>query len=143
MELAELVSGWSKDPSTKTGAVLVSPDRKDVILGYNGFPQRMADEQALYDNRTEKYDRIIHCEMNAVMQAQRSVKGYTLYTWPFLSCSRCAAHMVAAGISRVVAPLPSEDGASRWADAFARSRTYFREAQIEVVEYVHPGLSDK
>ena len=28
MEVAELVATWSKDPSTKTGAIVVGPDRE-------------------------------------------------------------------------------------------------------------------
>lgn len=135
MAMADLVASWSKDPSTKTGAVIVSPDRTDVIFGYNGFPSRMKDDPSLYANREFKYSRIVHCEMNAVLNAKRSVRGYTLYTAPFLSCDRCAVHMIAAGIVRVVAPKPTPDQATRWEEAFKKTRGYFREANIEVIEY--------
>jgi dCMP deaminase len=135
MVLAKEVSTWSKDPSTQTGAIIVSPDRSDVIIGYNGFPKRMSDDPALYNDRPVKYSRIVHCEMNAVLNAKRSVAGYTLYTHPCISCERCAVHMIAAGIARVVGPMPTADMASRWADMFAKSRAYFKEADVEVVEY--------
>ena len=36
MELAFLVASWSKDPSTKTGAVIVGPDKEIRATGYNG-----------------------------------------------------------------------------------------------------------
>ena len=36
MEVAELVSTWSKDPSTKVGAIVVGPDREIRSTGYNG-----------------------------------------------------------------------------------------------------------
>lgn len=135
MELAKMVSTWSKDPSTQTGAVLVSPDRKHVVLGYNGFPARMSDAQRFYDDRELKYSRIVHCEMNAMMNAGGRVDGYTLYTYPFLSCDRCAAHMIAAGIVRAVGPKPSSDAASRWEAALHKTRAYFNEAGVEVLEY--------
>lgn len=135
MKLAEQVATWSKDPSTQTGAVIVSPDRTDVILGYNGFARQMKDDTALYADRPTKYSRVIHCEVNAVIFARRSVEGYTLYTAPFLSCDRCAVTMIQAGIKRVVAPMPTPDGASRWADMFAKSRSYFKEAGVSVIEY--------
>jgi dCMP deaminase len=135
MQLARQVAGWSKDPSTKTGAVFVSPDRSDIILGYNGFAKRMRDDKELYDNRAEKYSRIVHCEMNGLTLARRSVEGYTLFTWPFLSCDRCAVHMVQAGIKRVVAPKPSLDVASRWEEALTKTKRYYAEAGVEVVEY--------
>jgi dCMP deaminase len=135
LRLAKEVSTWSKDPSTQTGAVFVSPDKKDIILGFNGFASNMDDDPSLYLDREVKYSRIIHCEMNALIIAKRPVANYTLYTWPFLSCDRCAVHMAQAGIKRVVAPLPSPSQAERWEAAFKKTRGYFREAKIEVVEF--------
>jgi dCMP deaminase len=38
LTLAKTVSTWSKDPSTKVGAVIVDKNRRVVSLGYNGFP---------------------------------------------------------------------------------------------------------
>lgn len=142
MRLAREVSRWSKDPSTKTGAVFVSPDKKDVILGFNGFASRMRDDEELYQNREVKYSRIIHCEMNALIIAKRSLAGYTLYTWPFLSCDRCSTHMVQAGIVRAVAPLPTPSQAERWAVPLAKTREYYAETNnIEVVEFDSEKIS--
>lgn len=135
MRLAQEVSTWSKDPSTQVGAVLVSPDRSDIVLGYNGFPRRMSDAPELYNNREQKYGRIIHGEMNAVLMARRPVAGYTLYTWPMLSCDRCAVHMVQAGIARAVGPKPLPDQASRWEKPLGLTRQYFAEAGIQICEY--------
>lgn len=124
----------SKDPSTKTGAVIVRPDRTVAAIGYNGFPRGVDDDPALYDNREVKYERIIHCEMNCLLTTRESVKGYTLYTWPFLSCPRCAAHVIQAGITRVVAPKCPEDKLERWNEALERTKLLFMEAGLEVVE---------
>ena len=135
MKLAQEVSTWSKDPSTQTGAVLVSPDKTDIIVGFNGFAKRMKDDPELYANREVKYSRIIHCEVNAVILAKRPVDGYTLYTYPFLSCDRCAVTMVQAGIVRAVAPKPTPEQSVRWEAAFVKTRAYFAEAGVEVVEY--------
>ena len=135
MKLAQEVSTWSKDPSTQAGAVIVSPDKKDIVLGFNGFASRMKGDPELYANREVKYSRIIHCEVNAVISAKRSLEGYTLYTWPFLSCDRCAVTMVQAGIVRAVAPKATAEQATRWEEFFVKTRAYFAEAGIEVVEY--------
>lgn len=35
MEMANLVASWSKDPSTKVGAVIVDDKRRIVSVGYN------------------------------------------------------------------------------------------------------------
>lgn len=140
LELAKQVASWSKDPSTQTGAVLVSPDKKDVILGFNGFPSQIADDYRL-DVREEKYELIVHCEMNAVLNAKRDVSGYTLYTWPFISCTRCAVHMLTAGITRYVAPKPmTEDHVKRWEPILAKTREVFEEAGVECIEYDYDAL---
>jgi dCMP deaminase len=113
--MACLVGGWSKDPSTKTGAVLVDAQKRVVSVGYNGFPAPVVDDARL-QSRALKYEIIVHAEVNALMFAQRAVVGCTLYTSPFMSCSRCAAMMIQAGIRRHVAP---RNDAPRWAQSFA------------------------
>ena len=129
--MAELVASRSKDPSTKTGAVIVSPQNIRVSDGYNGFPQRIKDDDRLND-RQLKYRMIVHCEMNAVLFARQDLSGHTLYTWPFSSCDRCAVHMIQAGISRVVAPVNKEP---RWEEALNFAINLFHEAGMEVTLY--------
>lgn len=77
LQLAKLVSSWSKDPSTQTGAVIVDDKRRIVSLGFNSFPRRIADDVRL-DDRALKYECIVHCEINALVFAQQSVAGCTL-----------------------------------------------------------------
>lgn len=134
LELARLVAGWSKDPSTQTGAVIVRPDRTVASLGYNGFPRLCDDDPALYADRETKYARIVHCEMNAILAAREPLHGYTLYTFPFMSCDRCAAHVIQAGIVRCVAPKPDAEKLTRWAEAFERTRRLFNEARVSLDE---------
>src|SRR5215211_7971600 len=93
LEMAYLVGGWSKDPSTKTGAVIVDTQKRVVSVGYNGFPAPVADDARLHC-RELTYEIIVHAEVNALIFAQRTVVGCTLYTSPFMSCSRCAAMMI-------------------------------------------------
>ena len=35
LDLARFIAAWSKDPSTKVGAVLVRPDRTIAAVGFN------------------------------------------------------------------------------------------------------------
>jgi len=134
LEMAKLVSTWSKDPSTKVGAVIVRYDRSVLSLGFNGFPRKFGDYLDLYENREEKYSRIIHAEVNALIQARGPVDGCTLYTWPFLCCDRCAVQMIQAGITRFVSVTPAEDAQKRWGKSLEKSREFFREAQVEYLE---------
>lgn len=132
--LAQYMSRRSKDPSTKTGAVIVRPDKSVASVGYNGFPRGMEDTPELYANREEKLSRIIHCEMNALMYAREPVRGYTLYTYPFISCDRCYAHMAQAGITRFVAPYPTPAQTERWGAAFEKVRREAAKMNLEIEE---------
>lgn len=133
IDLMKVAEGWSKDPSTKVGAVIVRPDLTVASIGYNGFPRGMSDDDALYADRPTKYSRIVHGEMNAILNAHGPVAGCTLYV-PFPPCDRCAVHVVQAGIKRVVYIEPTEDIKSRWAEAFVQTAAIFADAGIEVTE---------
>lgn len=127
LEMARLVATWSKDPSTQTGAVIAGPDHRVISVGFNGFPSVMPDDPDLYANRDEKYSRIVHCEMNALIFAKIVPPRATLYTYPFMSCDRCVVHMLQAGIKRFVAPKATEEQERRWGQAFVRTRKYISE----------------
>lgn len=134
LEMAKLVASWSRDPSTQTGAVIVRPDKSVAAVGFNGFASFMPDNPENYTNRDEKYSRIIHCEMNALLFARERVSGYTLYTYPFISCDRCFVHMAQAGIKRFVAPCATAEQLTRWGPAFDRVRNYAAEMGLELLE---------
>lgn len=134
LELAQMVAGWSKDPSTQTGAVFVASDKSVISVGYNGFPRGIDDSAARLNDRETKYSMIVHCEMNAMMSANSTTKGSTLYTWPFLSCDRCCVHMIQAGVVRAVAPKLPVELEERWGAAIAQTKALFAEAGVEVAE---------
>ncbi len=129
----------SKDPSTKVGAAIVRPDHTLCSIGYNGFPKSMPDVPSLYANREEKLSRIVHAEINAKDNAREPVIGYTLYTWPFMSCDRCFVQMANAGIVRFVSPIATPDQLERWGEAFTRVRQYAREMNVQIVELDMPA----
>lgn len=138
LRLAREISAWSKDPSTKVGAVIVRPDRTIVSLGYNGFPRGTDDAPHLYADRDFKYRKVVHAEQNALLNARTDVTGCTLYTWPpgyGATCERCAAHVIQAGIARVVSVLKPDDGdpfASRWREACELATSWYGEAGVRV-----------
>jgi len=132
VELARHVASWSKDPSTQTGAVITDPNLRVVSMGYNGFPVGVHDYPERYANRELKYKMIVHCERNALLFARGPIEGGTLYTWPFMSCSVCAAMVIQSGITRCVAPEIPEHLRERWAEDMALSSQMFEEAGIEV-----------
>lgn len=129
LDLAKFISGWSKDPSTQVGAVIVDPDKRIVSLGYNGFPININDNERLQDRET-KYKIIIHAECNALMFANKSVEGCTLYTYPFIPCPKCAGMLIQSGIKRIVSYNNEPD---RWKDDFKISHQLFSEASINLI----------
>lgn len=133
LKLAEHVAQWSKDPSTKTGAVIVR-SRKVVSLGFNGFPWAFADTKERLEDRDFKYKHIVHCEVNAILNAGQSVNGCTLYTWPFGSCGDCAKFVVQAGITRVVYPAIPAELRERWKESCDRAAAMFGECGVVIDE---------
>jgi dCMP deaminase len=128
--LAHYMSRVSKDPSTKVGAVITRPDMTLAAVGFNGFARGMCDHEHLYENREEKYSRIIHGEMNAILNAHGPVDGCTLYTTPFAPCERCAVMVIQSGIRRVVAPTLPEHLKERWGTSLAKTSEFFKEADV-------------
>jgi len=131
--LAQHISSWSKDPSTKVGCVVVGEDREIRSTGFNGFPRGINDDDDRLMDREKKYPLICHAEENAIMHAARigvSLKGSTAYvTWP--PCSRCARSLIQAGIKEIVYP---ETGKipERWIDDFTISDNMLKEAGVSI-----------
>ena len=133
LKLAEHNSGWSKDPSTKVGCVVVGEDREIRSTGFNGFPRGIADDIERLEDREQKYPLICHAEENAIMHAARiglSLKGCTAYvTWP--PCTRCARSLIQAGVVEVVYPQES-DVPERWLADFEMSTQMMGEAGLTI-----------
>jgi len=113
MAMAELVASWSKDPSTKCGAVIVDPNKRVISLGFNGFPKGTKDDPKLYEDRPEKYRRVVHAEKNAILFAKQDLTACILYvTLP--PCSQCAGMIIQAGITQVITKHPTTEQLKRW-----------------------------
>jgi dCMP deaminase len=128
--LAKIIAGWSKDPSTQVGAVIVDCQRRVVSLGYNGIPRRVYDDPQRLENREMKYKFIVHAEANAILQASKGVEGCKMYVWPFPPCNECAKLIIQSGIKSVICPASEP---SRWKDSCAIARQMFIEANVDLI----------
>lgn len=140
LDMATMVSGWSKDPSTKCGAVITRPDKTVVSVGYNGFPRGCDDSPAIYADRELKYARVVHAEVNAILSAREPLHGYTLYSVPAglaPTCERCATCVIQAGITRVVhyGIDPAGSLNNRWLESWKLALDLFHESGVEIVTY--------
>lgn len=110
LRLAEHVATWSKDPSTKVGAVIVDADQRIVSLGYNGFARGIKDNM---EERDHKYMKVIHAEMNAILYARESLKGCHIFVTN-IPCSNCMASIIQSGIVSIDYFNPSHSYQARW-----------------------------
>ena len=137
-ELAKHVSAWSKDPSTRVGAVLVwfPLNSAPVVagLGFNGLPRGVSDDVGRYEDRTTKYAMIVHAELNALLTSTREVRGCALVSTLF-PCQECVKAIIQAGVAEVYAPQPTGEVAERWAASFKISMTMLTEARVNVITF--------
>jgi dCMP deaminase len=129
LEMAKLVSTWSKDPSTKVGSVIVDSDNTVISVGFNGLPRRIQDTDQRLNNRDIKLKMIIHAEINAIITAKRPLNRATIYTYPFMSCSQCAGMIIQSGICRHISYKTNNE---RWKDSFDLALEMFDEARVIV-----------
>ena len=131
LELADVISKWSKDPSRKIGAIAVR-DRKILATGYNGFPKGIEDTEARLRVREIKYQYVVHAEMNCIYNAAEngiSLRDSTLYIYGLPVCGNCALGIIQAGVKRVVAI--SRNTPDRWKEAIGKTDEIFKEAGIK------------
>ena len=106
MGMAVLSSLRSKDPSTKVGAVIVSPENKVISIGYNGMPSKLDEEQLTWnkgEGLDSKYLYVCHAEFNAILNTQvgGSLKDAKVYVTLF-PCNECTKAIIQKGIKEVV-----------------------------------------
>ncbi len=93
LEIATLMANkFSKDPSTKVGAVILRPDGSIASMGYNGYPQDLIEKHLTYD-RDVKYASILHAEENALAFAREDLAGCVAIVTHH-PCAHCLAQLM-------------------------------------------------
>jgi len=129
--LAQHIATFSKDPSTKVGAVIADSHHRIVSMGYNGFPRGVQDTPERLTDREKKYEMVVHAEINAILFAQCDLSRMTLYTYPLPPCSRCAALIINSGLRAVVAPPVTQ---TRWVESCSLALDMFDEAGVSFTQ---------
>ena len=126
LKLSKEIAEWSKDPSTKVGALII------ISTGYNGFPRGIEDTEERLNNRELKYKFILHAEMNCIMNALyngRSVKDCILFVHGLPPCSECTKSIIQAGIKKVITDSKATDN---WKESSKLSLEMLKEANVEI-----------
>lgn len=107
MDMAHIIARRSKDPRTKVGCVIVDQDKRIIACGYNGMP---LGDDSLPWQAPEKYDYVIHAEMNAILNSTRHcLKGHIAYVTHH-PCIHCIGILAQKGIKAVIY---KEDGRAK------------------------------
>jgi dCMP deaminase len=133
MSSAMLSARRSKDPSTKCGATIVSPEGRIIGQGYNGFPNGCKDAFSWHREGKfldSKYAFVVHAELNAILNATAAMTGSDMFC-TLHPCNECAKAIVQAGIKLVV----------YWSDKYHdtdsahAARLIFEAAKVETARY--------
>lgn len=137
LNLAKEVSTWSKDPSTKVGAISVGNKGQIISQGFNGFPRGVNDSDQRLNNKEQKYKYVVHGEMNCIYNACHngsSLKDSTLYVYGLPICSECAKGVIQVGVAKVIMQHPKSI-TSKWSESFNLTSEMFNEANVQYLRY--------
>jgi deoxycytidylate deaminase len=149
VQLCELAAR-SPDQSSQNCACLFDPKTSSLIKPHlNCMPRDLHDRPELWE-RPGKYDRVVHAETGALMEAARAgiaTQGLWMYA-VWASCGPCAALIIEAGITRLITlessrPATGWPGsANQWADSIQIGHDMMVEAGIEIIYVPHPVMPE-
>lgn len=138
LETARHFSTFSKDPSTKVGAIAVNPvDQQLLSIGWNGFPRGVLDSQERLNDRETKLKYVVHAELNCLLNAARNgirLLGTTMYIWGLPVCGECAGDIVQAGVKTVFSSYDLVK-AERWKESCDFADVLLREAGVSYFRF--------
>jgi dCMP deaminase len=126
---------YSKDRSTKVGALIIGEDNEPLSWGYNGFPRGVDDNRPeRHDREREKYKWSEHAERNAIYSAARSghkLLGSRIFVSSLPTCVDCARAIIQAGIKEVYVECEAMNQ-SRWKDDWELTKQMYLEAGVKL-----------
>ncbi len=130
--VADLFATFSKDPSTKVGAVIIDDKMRVVSTGFNGFPRLVDDAQVRYEDRELKLLMTLHAEQNAILSATQDLtEKCIIITHP--PCARCTAQIIQCPITDI--RCKKAENFDRWKKDMELSQQMITEAGISYQEY--------
>jgi len=140
IELADIVSTFSQDKSTKIGAVLVDDNGIVLETAFNTFPKGLDTTIQSRFERPDKYLYTEHAERALLYKCCKNgikTNGTTMYIQWF-SCAECARAIIMSGVKTVVCQEPdfkNDEKSQRWEESQKVAMQMFKEAGIEIIYY--------
>ena len=120
---------WSKDPSTKVGALAVGRSKNQVAFGYNGLPPGIFDSHERLHDREVKLALTLHAEENALANATFPVSTIYVTHHP---CLGCVLRILAKRSVRRIVYIERPEFEARWAASLAEARVLLKEAGVMI-----------
>lgn len=135
LKMAKDIASWSKDESTKVGAVITSADGRPVSWGFNGMPMGIDDTVPERHERPYKYKWMAHAEQNAMDLASTADLSDCVMFITFSPCTTCARSIIQRGIKTIVVDeeFTAEKMPDRWRDDMSPAVEMLTEAGVKVV----------
>jgi len=134
IKLAKHISSWSKDKSTKVGAVIVNDKNNPISMGFNGFPSKIDETIDERHAGLLKYEYTVHGEANAIANAAKNgqkTEGCTMYV-TYFPCSTCAGLIVNSGIKKIVCENEPDLNHEKWGEKWKISKIILKEGGVKV-----------
>jgi dCMP deaminase len=145
LELAKTVASWSKDDSTKVGAVITTSTGKPISWGFNGMPMGIDDTIPERMERPLKYKWMCHAERNAIDLASQADLSDCIMFVTFSPCPNCAQSIIQKGIKTIVvdAEFTAEKMPERWQADMTIATEMFAEAGVEIIAIYPDEVHDQ
>jgi len=145
LKMAKDVASWSKDESTKVGAVITTLDGSPVSWGFNGMAKGIDDTVPERKERPIKYKWMCHAERNAMDLSPRADLTDCVMFVTFSPCTNCAQSIIQRGIKTVVidANFTADKSPERWQEDMFVALEMMKEAGVDIRGAYPVDSSDK
>jgi len=134
LKMAKDVASWSKDDSTKVGAVITTKEGEPISWGFNGMPMGIKDDIPERNIRPIKYKWYAHAEQNAIDLAKADLEGAVMFI-TFSPCAACARSIIQNKIGTIVvdANYTADKMPERWQEDMLVAVEMLQEAGVKVI----------
>ena len=135
LKMAKDVASWSKDNSTKVGAVITTLTGRPVSWAFNGMPEGIDDTKPERHVRPYKYKWMCHAERNAMDLAYKSDLSDCVMFVTFSPCTTCAGSIIQKGIKTLVVDeeCTADRMPERWKEDMMVAVEMLEEAGVKII----------
>jgi dCMP deaminase len=135
LKMAREVASWSKDESTKVGAVITSINGSPISWGFNGMAMGIDDTIPERMWRPTKYKWMCHAERNAMDLSPKGDLSDCVMFVTFSPCSNCAQSIIQRKIKTVVidSDYTADKMPDRWRDDMYTAIEMLKEVGTHII----------